>query len=49
VSNSSGALARTEVSGGASLPFTGFPLWTVAMTAIALIAGGLVLRRRSSL
>jgi hypothetical protein len=31
---------------GASLPFTGFPLWAAVLIAIALIAAGLMLRRR---
>ena len=43
-----GVLSATGAIGGGTLPFTGFPLWAVALTAIALIALGLMLRRRSA-
>jgi hypothetical protein len=39
-----GQLGRTAVKG--ALPFTGLPLWSVALVAVGLIALGLVLRRR---
>jgi hypothetical protein len=29
-----------------TLPFTGFPIWAAALIALALIAGGIALRRR---
>ena len=40
----SGALAATAAV-GPTLPFTGFPLWAVAIVALALIGAGLSLRR----
>ena len=43
---STGVLAATGVLGRGSLPFTGFPLWIVAIVAVALIVVGLALRRR---
>jgi hypothetical protein len=39
-----GTVARVS---GASLPFTGFPVWVAVLIALALIAGGLLVRRRS--
>jgi hypothetical protein len=36
----------TRVTGG-TLPFTGFPIWVAVLIAAALIAAGLMLRRRS--
>jgi hypothetical protein len=30
---------------GASLPFTGFPVWLALLVALVLVAVGLVLRR----
>jgi hypothetical protein len=47
VESANGVLSATGAIGGGTLPFTGFPLWIVALTAIALIAFGLMLRRRS--
>ncbi|MGZ4417312.1 MAG: hypothetical protein ACXVRV_03955 [Gaiellaceae bacterium] len=48
VESANGVLSATGAIGGGTLPFTGFPLWAVALTAIALIALGLMLRRRSA-
>ena len=48
VESANGVLSATGAIGGGTLPFTGFPLWVVALTAIALIAVGLMLRRRSA-
>jgi hypothetical protein len=48
VESANGVLSATGAIGGGTLPFTGFPLWVVALTAIALIALGLMLRRRSA-
>jgi hypothetical protein len=42
-----GILSATGVIGGGTLPFTGFPIWVVALIALALIVLGLTLRRRS--
>ena len=39
-------LGRTAVKG--TLPFTGIPLWAVALVAVTLIGFGLALRRRSA-
>ena len=47
VESENGVLSATGAIGGGTLPFTGFPLWVVALTAVALIALGLTLRRRS--
>jgi hypothetical protein len=33
---------------GSSLPFTGFPVWLAVVAALALIAAGLMLRRRTA-
>ena len=41
-----GVLGAAGTIAGASLPFTGFPLWAAVLIAIALIAAGLMLRRR---
>ena len=41
----SGVLATTAAVGGSELPFTGFPLWAVALVALTLIGAGLALRR----
>jgi hypothetical protein len=48
VESAAGVLSATGAIGGGTLPFTGFPLWVVALIAIALIALGLMLRRRSA-
>jgi hypothetical protein len=40
-----GALAQAGNVAGATLPFTGFPLWVAVLTALELIALGLALRR----
>jgi hypothetical protein len=48
VESANGVLSATGAIGGGTLPFTGFPLWVVALTAIALIVLGLMLRRRSA-
>jgi hypothetical protein len=48
VESANGVLSATGAIGGGTLPFTGFPLWVVALTAVALIAFGLMLRRRSA-
>lgn len=47
VEMASGVLSATGVVGGGTLPFTGFPIWVVVLIALALIALGLMLRRRS--
>jgi hypothetical protein len=48
VESANGVLSATGAIGGGTLPFTGFPLWVVALAAIALIAFGLMLRRGSA-
>jgi hypothetical protein len=48
VEAANGVLSATGAIGGGTLPFTGFPLWVVALAAIASIAFGLMLRRRSA-
>jgi hypothetical protein len=48
VESANAVLSATGAIGGGTLPFTGFPLWVVALTAVALIALGLMLRRRSA-
>jgi hypothetical protein len=47
VASAPAAVADTATS--ATLPFTGFPLWIVALIGVALLLTGLVLRRRNSL
>ena len=42
-----GVLDAIQAVGGGSLPFTGFPLWIAVVTALALIALGLTLRRQA--
>jgi hypothetical protein len=42
-----GVLGATGAVGGGMLPFTGFPIWVVALIACLLITVGLILRRRS--
>ncbi len=48
VEAASGVLSATGATGSGTLPFTGFPLWIVVLIALALIATGMTLRRRSS-
>jgi hypothetical protein len=40
-----GVLGALEAVGQGKLPFTGFPLWLAAMTALSLVVFGLTLRR----
>lgn len=40
-----GVLGTVGNVAGATLPFTGFPLWAAVLIAVALIAAGLMLRR----
>ena len=42
-----GVLGAITNIGGSSLPFTGFPIWFAVVIALALIVGGLALRRRA--
>jgi len=48
VEGASGVLSATGAIGSGTLPFTGFPIWIVVMIALALIAVGVTLRRRSA-
>jgi hypothetical protein len=48
VDTAAGVLSATGAIGGGTLPFTGFPIWVVVLIALALIALGLTLRRRSA-
>jgi hypothetical protein len=41
-----GVLGAVGNLAGASLPFTGFPLWIAVLLAVALVTGGLTLTRR---
>jgi hypothetical protein len=41
-----GVLGAVGNVAGASLPFTGFPLWIAVLVAIVLVGGGLMLSRR---
>jgi len=43
-----GVLGTVTNVAGSTLPFTGFPLWIAVLIAVVLIAGGLMLRGRSS-
>jgi len=47
VPTGSGALSAAGATGSGTLPFTGFPIWIVVLIALALIAVGVALRRRS--
>jgi len=47
VESAAGVLSATGAIGVGTLPFTGFPIWVVVLTALALIVLGLMLRRRS--
>jgi hypothetical protein len=40
-------LSATGAIGSGTLPFTGFPIWIVMLIALALIAAGVALRRKS--
>lgn len=42
-----GVLSATGALGSGTLPFTGFPIWIVMLIALALIAAGVALRRKS--
>ena len=42
-----GVLSATGAIGSGTLPFTGFPIWIVMLIALALIAAGVALRRKS--
>ncbi|HEY8630862.1 MAG TPA: hypothetical protein VIL73_10065 [Gaiellaceae bacterium] len=48
VESGAGVLSATGAIGTGTLPFTGFPIWVVVLIALALIALGLMLRRRSA-
>ncbi len=48
VESATGVLSATGAIGGGTLPFTGFPIWVVVLIGLALIASGLMLRRRSA-
>jgi hypothetical protein len=41
------ALNQTAPVRSGSLPFTGFPIWAAVLAALALVASGLALLRRS--
>jgi hypothetical protein len=43
-----GVLSATGAIGGGTLPFTGFPIWVVALLGLALVLFGLMLRGRSA-
>ena len=45
---SQGVLSAAAVVGQGTLPFTGFPLWSVALVALMLLGLGLALRRRTT-
>jgi hypothetical protein len=47
VESAGGVLSATGPIGSGTLPFTGFPIWLVVVIALALIAVGVMLRRRS--
>jgi len=46
--DSQGVLSAAAVVGQGTLPFTGFPLWCVALVALTLLGLGLALRRRTA-
>jgi hypothetical protein len=48
VEAAAGVLSATGAIGTGALPFTGFPIWVLMLIALALIAIGLALRRRSA-
>jgi hypothetical protein len=43
-----GVLGTVTHVAGSTLPFTGFPVWAAVLIALALISGGVLLRRRSA-
>lgn len=43
-----GVLGTVARVAGSSLPFTGFPVWAAMLIALALIGGGMLLRRRTA-
>jgi hypothetical protein len=43
-----GVLGTVTHVAGSTLPFTGFPIWIAVLIALALILGGLALRRRGA-
>jgi hypothetical protein len=43
-----GVLGEVTNVSGSTLPFTGFPVWAALLAALALIGGGLVLRRSAA-
>jgi hypothetical protein len=43
-----GVLGEVTNVSGSTLPFTGFPVWAALLAALALIGGGLVLRRSAT-
>jgi hypothetical protein len=45
---SQAVLSAAAVVGKGTLPFTGFPVWTVALVALTLLGLGLALRRRAA-
>jgi hypothetical protein len=47
VESGSGVLSAAGAIGGGTLPFTGFPLWVVALAGLVAMALGLIMRRGS--
>jgi hypothetical protein len=43
-----GVLGEVTNVSGSTLPFTGFPVWAALLAALALVGGGLVLRRAAT-
>ena len=43
-----GVLGTVTRVSGSTLPFTGFPVWLAVLAALALILGGLAIRRRGA-
>jgi hypothetical protein len=48
VESAAGVLSATGAIGGGTLPFTGFPIWVLMLTGLALVGLGVTLRRRSA-